>query len=247
MTKTIAGPGAGLAPRDRVAVAFDVDTAEDALAARDRMGDALGLAKLGSALFVREGMPLVRAFHDGGAKVFLDLKFHDIPSVVGKAVAKAVDEGIEYLTVHAAGGPAMIAEAVAAAERGSTKVLAVTVLTSLDLEAWRAGASPEEASIESAVGRLARMAIGAGAHGLVGSALETSLLREAGGADCTVVTPGIRMPDALAPSDQSRTMTPAEAAKAGSDILVVGRGVMKADSPAAALRSIQETLKEVDA
>jgi orotidine-5'-phosphate decarboxylase len=229
-----------------VAVAFDVETAEEALAARDRLGDALGLAKLGSALFVREGMPLVREFHDGGAKVFLDLKFHDIPSVVGKAVAKAVDEGIEYVTVHAAGGPAMIAEAVAAAERGSTRVLSVTVLTSLDLEAWRSGASPDEPTIEAAVGRLARLAVAAGTHGLVGSARETGLLREAGGAGCTLVTPGIRMPDAPAPPDQSRTMTPSEAARAGSDILVVGRGVMKADDPAAALRLVQATLKEVD-
>jgi orotidine-5'-phosphate decarboxylase len=247
VTETITGPGARLAPRDRVAVAFDVETAEEALAARDLLGDALGLAKLGSALFVREGMPLVRAFHEGGAQVFLDLKFHDIPSVVGKAVAKAVDEGIEYLTVHAAGGPAMIAEAVAAAERGRTKVLAVTVLTSLDLEGWRAGACPDEPSIASAVSRLATLAVGAGAHGLVGSALETGLLREAGGAGCTIVTPGIRMPDGPAPPDQSRTMTPAEAARAGSDILVVGRGVMKADDPSAALRSVQRTLEGVSA
>jgi orotidine-5'-phosphate decarboxylase len=157
----------------------------------------------------------------------------------------SVESGVEYLTVHAAGGPRMIEEAVAAAERGRTKVLAVTVLTSLDLASWRAGASPGEPSVESAVERLARLAVGAGAHGLVGSARETHLLRGVGGPDCTLVTPGIRMPDAPAPPDQSRTMTPEEAARAGSDILVIGRGVMRADDPAAALQSIQETLKEV--
>jgi orotidine-5'-phosphate decarboxylase len=239
----VAGPGARLAPEERVAVAFDVPTGQQALAARDRLGGALKLAKLGSALFVREGMPLVNAFRNGGAEVFLDLKFHDIPSVVGQAVEKAVDEGVRYLTVHAAGGPAMVEAAVKAAERGTTKVLAVTVLTSLDLEGWRAGASPDEESVESAVERLARLAVDAGAHGLVGSAREARLLREAGGPDAVVVTPGIRLPGTEAP-DQSRTMSVEEAVAEGSDVLVVGRGVMKAEDPAGTLRSIQRILQE---
>ncbi len=244
MSTTTTGPGSRLAARERVAVALDVETAADALAARDAMGDALGLAKLGSALFVREGMPLVRELKNGGAKVFLDLKFHDIPSVVGKAVEKAVAEGVDYLTVHAAGGSAMIEAAAAAAERGATKVLAVTVLTSLDLEAWRAGASPAEDSVELAVRRLATLATGAGAHGLVGSAREARVLREAGGPESVVVTPGIRLPGTEAP-DQSRTASVEEAVRAGSDVLVIGRGVMKAADPAAALRSVHAALEEV--
>ena len=234
-----------LAPKQRVAVAFDVETREDALALRDRLGDALGLAKVGSALFVREGMPLVRELKEEGSAVFLDLKFHDIPSVVGKAVEKAVANGVDYLTVHASGGRAMIEAAVKATAGSSTKVLAVTVLTSLDLDAWKAGASPGEESVEAAVRRLATLATEAGAHGLVGSAREAAILREAGGPDCVVVTPGISVGADAA--DQARTVTVEQAVASGADILVVGRGVRAADDPAAALRSIQAKLAEVPA
>ncbi|GJM45065.1 MAG: orotidine 5'-phosphate decarboxylase [Gemmatimonadota bacterium] len=244
MNETLIGPGGNLTARERVAVALDVPTAEDALRARDSFGDALGLAKVGSALFVRAGLPLIAELKDGGAQVFLDLKFHDIPTVVGQAVDKAVDAGVDYLTVHAAGGPAMVEAAVRAAERGSTRVLAVTVLTSLDLESWRAGASPDEASVEAAVSRLASLAVGAGAHGLVGSAREAGILRRAGGPSCTVVTPGIHMPGSETP-DQSRSVSVEEAVRSGSDILVIGRGVMNAPDPAAALRSVQHALEEV--
>jgi len=139
--------------RERVAVALDVETAQEALRIRDMLGAEAGLLKLGSALFVREGMPLVQALAANGAKIFLDLKFHDIPSVVGKAVEKACAGGVHYVTVHASGGRAMIEAAVAAAERGGagTRILGVTVLTSLDLAAWRAAASPGEESVEDAV------------------------------------------------------------------------------------------------
>lgn len=234
--------GHGMDVRERIAVALDVETMEAALAARDSMGGALGLAKVGSALFVREGMPLVRALKDGGAKVFLDLKFHDIPSVVGKAVEKAVAAGVDYLTVHAAGGAAMIEAAVNAAEKGRTKVLGVTVLTSLGLDAWRAGASPAEESVETAVERLAWLATEAGAHGLVGSAREARILRQAGGPQCIVVTPGILLPGQSSP-DQSRAVTVEDAVRSGADILVIGRGVMKAADPAEALRSVQHALE----
>ena len=108
MSATVTGPGADLAIKDRIAVAFDVETAEDVHDLRAELNGVLGLAKLGSALFVREGMPLVRELKDAGAGVFLDLKFHDIPSVVGKAVEKAAANGVDYLTVHASGGSAMI-------------------------------------------------------------------------------------------------------------------------------------------
>jgi len=235
-------------PKRRVAVAFDVETRDDALALRDRLGDALGLAKLGSALFVREGLRLVEDLQAGGTGVFLDLKFHDIPSVVGKAVEKAQASSVDLLTVHAAGGPAMIEAAVeAASRRGSnTRVLAVTVLTSLGLDDWRQGSSPAEESVESAVRRLAELAIDAGAHGLVGSAREAGLLREVGGKGAIVVTPGIQVPGAEV-SDQARTVSVAEAVKSGADVLVVGRGVTQADDPRATLLSIQEQLMEVSA
>lgn len=245
MTRTIGGPGAALSPRERVAVAFDVETADAARALRASLGEALGVAKLGSALFVREGMPLVDELKRGGAAVFLDLKFHDIPSVVGKAVEKAAARGVDYLTVHACGGATMIETAVRAAESAGTgtKVLAVTVLTSLSLDAWRAGASPDEPSVEEAVRRLAWLAVGAGAHGLVGSAREIRILREAGGPGTFVVTPGIAVPGAEV-ADQERTVTVEEAAASGADILVVGRGVRTAGDPRAALLRIQNALQE---
>lgn len=231
-----------LAPRDRVAVAFDVETAEEALRLRDRLGDDLGLAKIGNALFVREGLPLVREFREGGVAVFLDLKFHDIPSVVGKAVEKAVRAGIEYLTVHASGGSKMIEEAVRAAEGSATRILAVTVLTSLSLEGWREGASPSERTVEDAVTRLARLAVAAGAHGLVGSAREARILRSIGGPGACVVTPGVEVPGAAVP-DQARTVTVADAIASGADILVVGRGVRNAADPSSMLRSIQASFE----
>jgi orotidine-5'-phosphate decarboxylase len=243
----VRGPGPGLDPRERVAVAFDVADRAEARVLREQLGGALGLAKIGSALFVREGMELVREFKDAGVRVFLDLKFHDIPSVVGKAVEKAVAAKVDYLTVHAAGGAAMIAAAVDAAGRdgAGTKVLGVTVLTSLDLEGWRAGPSPQEESVESAVRRLGALAVGAGAHGLVGSARETAILREIGGPRTFVVTPGIRTEETTA-ADQARTMGVAEAARSGSDILVVGRGVRQAADPAATLREIQDRLRDAE-
>ncbi len=245
MTERAATVRARLRPKERVAVAFDVDTVEAAMRLREKLGDALGLAKVGSALYVREGMALVRALRKSGVRVFLDLKFHDIPSIVGMAVEKAAAEGVDYLTVHAAGSRAMVAEAVRAAREagGSTRILAVTVLTSLDLEAWRAGASPTETSIESAVRRLARLAIEAGAHGLVGSARETAILREAGGADAILVTPGIATSASASP-DQARTVTVRDAVQSGTDILVVGRGVWAAPDPRAALEGILAELKD---
>jgi orotidine-5'-phosphate decarboxylase len=232
-------------PKERVAVAFDVESRAEALALRKRLGSALGLAKIGSALFVREGAPLVRDFRKERVGVFLDLKFHDIPSVVGKAVEKAVAEDVDFVTVHASGGHAMLRAAVDATAGSRTKVLAVTVLTSLDLGAWRAGASPSEQSVEAAVRRLARLAVDAGAHGLVGSAREAAQLRELGGPQCVVVTPGISVGADAA--DQARTVSVEEAVASGADILVVGRGVLRAADPAAALRAIQAKLAQVPA
>jgi orotidine-5'-phosphate decarboxylase len=230
-----------LLARDRVAVAFDVATRKEALELREQLGASLGIAKLGSALFVREGMALVDALKRSGVAVFLDLKFHDIPSVVGQAVEKAVAHGVDYLTVQASGGRAMMEAAVKAAE--GTKILAVTVLTSLDLPAWRAGASPAEESIPAAVRRLAELAVRSGAHGLVGSVREAAILRDAGGEEAIVVTPGIRVPG-IDTADQSRGVSLEEAVASGADILVVGRGITRAASPEAALRSILTLLAE---
>lgn len=237
---------ARLQPRERVAVAFDVESMDAAMRLRDRLGNSLGLAKVGSALYVREGMALVRALQKSGVGVFLDLKFHDIPTVVGMAVEKAAAEGVDYLTIHAAGGAAMIEAAVQASRSAGetlpggtprTKILAVTVLTSLSLEDWRAAASPQEPSVEGAVRRLAKLAVGCGAHGLVGSARETTILREAGGEHTILVTPGITTASSKS-TDQARTLTVREAVRTGTDVLVVGRGVYAAADPQAALEEI---------
>ncbi|MFN8177951.1 MAG: orotidine-5'-phosphate decarboxylase [bacterium] len=242
---TRTGSRTSLPLRERVAVALDVETARDALAVRDLLGEEAGLLKLGSALFVREGLPLVTALAAGGAKVFLDLKFHDIPSVVGKAVEKACAGGVSYVTVHASGGRAMIEAAVRAAEQAGngTRVLGVTVLTSLDLASWRESASPGEQSVEAAVARLAALAVDGGAHGLVGSAREAALLRQIGGRAAVIVTPGIRIPG-VESRDQARTVGAEEAARSGADILVVGRGVVESKDPKEALRTIHRALEE---
>lgn len=244
---------ARLSPSQRVAVAFDVETFDAAMRLREKLDESLGLAKVGSALFVREGMRLVNALQQSGVRIFLDLKFHDIPSVVGMAVEKAAAESVDYLTVHAAGGRAMIEAAANAAAKAQpqsaerrTKILAVTVLTSLSLEDWKAGACPAESSIEDAVRRLARLAMSAGADGLVGSARETSILREASGPAAILVTPGITT-GAAAQSDQARTLSVKDAVRSGTDILVVGRGVWAAPDPRAALNEILEELGAVAA
>jgi orotidine-5'-phosphate decarboxylase len=243
---------ARLQPKERVAIAFDVETFDAAMRLRESLGDSIGLAKVGSALFVREGMRLVKALQQSGVRIFLDLKFHDIPSVVGMAVEKAACEEIDYLTVHAAGGRAMIEAAAKAAAHSPhsgesrTQILAVTVLTSLSLEDWRTGASPKETNVEDAVRRLALLAIDAGADGLVGSARETSILREAAGPLAILVTPGIST-GAAAQSDQARTLSVKDAVKSGTDILVVGRGVYAAPNPRAALDEILAELKAVSA
>jgi orotidine-5'-phosphate decarboxylase len=231
--------------RSRLIFALDVGSVDEAMKLIDLLTAEVGMFKVGKQLFVHAGPQIVRLIRERGGEVFLDLKFHDIPSVVGKAVEKAVAEDVHYVTVHASGGRAMIRAAVDAAAGSRAKVLAVTVLTSLDLVAWREGASPSEESVEAAVRRLARLAVDAGAHGLVGSARETALLRAAGGKDCVIVTPGISVGAGAA--DQARTATVEEAIAGGADILVVGRGVLRADDPAAVLRAIQAKLAQVPA
>jgi orotidine-5'-phosphate decarboxylase len=241
-----------LQPIERIAVAFDVETYDAAIQLRKTLGDSLGLAKVGSALFTREGMLLVKALKRTGIKIFLDLKFHDIPSVVEKAVERAAIQGVDYVTVHAAGGRAMIEAAVRGAAKAPpfegqpdrrTRVLAVTVLTSLTLEDWRACSCPQENSIVDAVRRLGRMAMEAGADGLVCSAWETEILREVAGPKAILVTPGITTPDSTA-TDQARTLSVRDAVRSGSDILVIGRGICAAPDPRAALDAILQQLED---
>jgi orotidine-5'-phosphate decarboxylase len=223
--------------RDRLAFALDYPTLAEAEAGAEQVRDAVGVLKVGLELFVAEGPAAVRLGGKLGLKLFLDLKLHDIPETVERAVATAGQLGASLLTVHAAGGPRMLEAAAARAEREAAglKLLAVTVLTSLDaadLAATGVSAAPAEHVL-----RLGKLARAAGIHGLVCSTAEVGALRGALGPDTILVTPGIR-PTGSAAGDQKRVGTPASALRDGSSLLVVGRPIRDAQDPAAAARSI---------
>lgn len=225
------------APAGRLIIALDVPRQEAALALTRRLGDAPALVKLGLELFCAEGPAALEAL-SAVAPVFLDLKLHDIPNTVAGAVRALAPRRPAMLTLHAGGGPAMIAAARAAAEEAGADrpiLLAVTVLTSMDAatlhEVGVAGGPAQQ------VLRLARMAMAAGADGLVCSAREVALIRDALGEAPLLVVPGIR-PAGSPAGDQARIATPEEAVAAGADWIVVGRPVTAAPDPAAAARAI---------
>jgi len=228
-----------MTPRDRLVLALDVPTPEEARARVDLLAGSVGLFKVGSQLFTEAGPAFVRELRARNEGVFLDLKYHDIPNTVGHAVARAVDLGVSLLTVHALGGPAMLQAARKAAEGSATRVLAITILTSHAEDSLAAlglrGRLPEN------VERLARLARDAGAHGVVASPHEIALVREACGPGFLVVTPGIR-PAGAAVGDQARAATPAWAVAQGADYIVVGRPILEAADPRAAARTIVESL-----
>jgi orotidine-5'-phosphate decarboxylase len=231
--------------------AIDTPDLAEALALA-RLCEAAGAGiKLGLEFFVARGAEGVRAVVALGVPVFLDLKFHDIPNTVAAACREAARLGVSFLTVHAAGGTAMLQAAVDGVETGTAdraatgvqavppRLLAVTVLTSLaaeDLSAIGVNAAPE-----TQVLRLAGLARVAGVDGVVCSAHELLALRQAFGPDLLTVVPGIR-PEWAATGDQKRTMTPAEARQAGADYLVIGRPITASADPAAALARIRADL-----
>jgi len=220
---------------DRLIVALDVADAFAARAIARRLAGEVGMFKVGSQLFTAAGPSIVRELVADGQRVFLDLKFHDIPNTVAGAVAAAARLGVSLVTVHAAGGTAMIAAAAEAVRGTATRVLAITVLTSLDAAALNAIGIG--GGVEAGVTRLARLAAKAGAHGVVASPHEARALRDARGGGFLVVTPGIR-PAGTAMDDQARAATPASALAAGADYLVVGRPILAAPDPVAAARAI---------
>jgi orotidine-5'-phosphate decarboxylase len=222
---------------DRLIVALDLPD----LAAEDRALDQLAgtvrFFKVGLELFAACGPAAVERVRRRGARVFLDLKVCDIPATARGAVASAARLGVDLLTVHALGGAAMIRAAREASDAspGGPKILAVTLLTSLaapDLAAFNLAGPVEEAVV-----RLGRLAVAAGAHGLVASPLEVAALRAALGREVLLVTPGVR-PASAAAHDQKRTLTPREAVAAGADHLVVGRPILESPDPAAAAAAI---------
>ncbi len=224
-------------PRDRLIVALDLPSRDVALAMAETLGDAVLWYKVGLELYLAEGAGIVRELTALGKRVFLDLKLHDIPNTVAGAVRSAAQTGASMLTLHGAGGPAMLKAAVDAARLlpYSPRLLAVTVLTSMDTaELARIGISH---TVEEQVHTLAKMALDCGVDGLVCSPLEVQALREMGGPGPTLVVPGIRSTtDVL--SDQRRTASAADAVERGASMIVVGRPILQALNPADAARSI---------
>ena len=238
--------------RDKLIVALDLPSGDAATRMAERLEGHVGMFKVGSELFTAEGPVPVRYLVATGHRVFLDLKFHDIPNTVRAAARGAAQLGVSMVNVHASGGRKMMeaalegarsALAVDAGKPGLSpgpgvtgpKVLAVTILTSLerqDLEQLGISGTPLEVVV-----RLASLAQSAGLDGVVASAREISALRQACGPDFLIVTPGIRPADAAA-NDQARIATPASAIAAGADYLVVGRPITGAPDPAAAADAI---------
>ncbi len=226
-------------PVERLVVALDVPTASEALELTRKLSGRVGMVKVGLELFCAEGPSFVRELQRS-APVFLDLKFHDIPTTVQRALEAVLALDPRLVNVHAQGGPAML-EAAAGAVRahrqrgGTTELLAVTVLTSLDREALaRLGSTAEPADMALHLAKLAREC---GMDGVVCSAQEARLLREACGPDFRLLTPGIR-PLGAAVQDQARVVTPAQALRDGATWLVVGRPITRAEDPAAAADAI---------
>jgi len=226
---------------EQLIVALDVDTAADARALADRLRGAVGGFKIGSRLFTREGPALVEELASRD-RVFLDLKFHDIPNTVAGAVAASTRLGVWMLNVHASGGLAMMraareaaAEEAARGSRPAPLVIAVTMLTSLDQQAL--GEIGLQASVADQVGRLAALTESAGLDGVVASPQEIEIIRRRCGQTFAIVAPGIRGA-ADERGDQSRTATAADALAAGATYLVVGRPIIAAADPRAAAERI---------
>ena len=231
-----------MTPANRILCAIDTPDLNAATALAETLSDTIGGIKLGNEFFTAQGPAGVRHIAQTGLKIFLDLKFHDIPNTVACAVAAASTLDCFMLTIHASGGSAMIRAAADARGEGGPKIVAVTVLTSLgddDLASvGQAGPAAEQ------VMRLGNLARTAGADGLVASPHEVAALRAALGDDCLLVVPGVR-PSWASTDDQVRIMTPAEAVKAGADYLVIGRPITRAANPRdAALRIVEDIAAE---
>jgi len=229
-----------------IIAALDVPTTEQALKLAKEIAPVVGAFKIGGELFTSAGPDIVRRVRDMGAAVFLDLKFHDIPNTVAKAVASATRLDVQMLTIHTSGGLEMMRAAEESAQqtalqsgRNAPLVLGVTVLTSMD------GNALSEIGCEPNVGRhverLANLAVQAGLRGLVCSPLEITALRQILPGKIQLVTPGIRT-GAEKADDQKRTLTPREALNAGANWLVIGRPIYAAENPRAAVEKILKSL-----
>ncbi len=233
---------------ERLVLALDVERREEALALVSELRDSVGMFKVGHQLFTAHGPDMVRAIRALGAEVFLDLKYHDIPHTVAKAVAEAVSLGVRIVNVHALGGLDMMKAAAESAREAAEKLgvpapltLAVTVLTSMDQRSLRRELKISR-SLQREVAHLARLAQRAGMSGVVASPQEIKMLRRSVKGAFTILTPGVR-PAWAGKDDQKRVMTPAEAVAAGADYIVIGRPVLKAPDRKAAVEKILDEIR----
>ena len=227
--------------KSTVIVALDYDNQDSALTLADRLDPTLCRLKVGKELFTAVGPSVVKKLTDRGFDIFLDLKFHDIPNTVAKAIGTAADLGVWMTNVHASGGSRMMSAARQALDsKGSDMLLiGVTVLTSMDISDLEEVGVQGNASAQ--VLRLAELAKNSGLDGVVCSAQEAKLLKESLGQGFKLVTPGIRLADSVA-DDQRRIVTPADALALGSDYLVIGRPITKSTDPLATLLEINHSL-----
>lgn len=234
---------------DRLIVALDVSTMDAMKSIVSSLGDSVSFYKVGMELFYAEGDQTVRYLQEHGKHVFLDLKLHDIPNTVAHGVSSLTRLGANLITIHGQGGPIMMKAAAEAARESAEKLgierpklLAITVLTSFDDESWTSigGQLP----IADQVIRLAKLAKESGMDGVVCSALEAKMIREACGPDFLIVTPGIR-PSFAATNDQKRIAKPSSALQDGASRLVIGRPITQAEHPQEAVRLIIEEMESV--
>jgi len=233
-----------LDPKDRLAVALDHPDAYQAMKLVDSLGQTCQWFKVGMELYYAAGNDIIRQLRDRGFDVFLDLKLHDIPNTVAGAVRSATKAGASLLTIHASGGSAMMTAAAEAAKApGSPRLLAVTVLTSMD--AAQLAATGITASPADQVLKLAKLARQSGIDGFVCSAEEVAAVRAATGPQTLLVIPGIR-PAGAAIDDQKRIATPSQAIAQGASMLVVGRPITQAKDPAAAAEDILNEIAQAE-
>jgi len=234
--------------KDRIVLALDVDDDQEALGIVAELKETVGMFKVGHQLFTAFGPDIVRRIINLGGRVFLDLKYHDIPNTVAKASAEAVKLGVSIFNVHALGGLDMMRAAAESARETAGKlniplpiVLAVTILTSMEEKNLRKELKITR-SLQREVAHLARLAQRAGMHGVVASPQEIKMLRRAVRGEFVILTPGVR-PAWSGLDDQKRVMTPGEAVAAGADYIVVGRPILKAPDRREAVKKILEEIE----
>jgi len=237
-----------LSARERLVLALDVDNFESAKKLVEKLSNYVGVFKVGSQLFIAEGTKVIKMIHEKGGKVFLDLKFHDIPNTVARAAEVATKLGVYIFNVHTSGGYEMMKVPAETAKEASLAlginkplILGVTLLTSINQEILEKEIGIKR-KLKKQVVNLARLAQDAGLDGVVASPQEIKEIRKACGKDFVILTPGIR-PANESKDDQKRVMTPGEALKLGSDFLVVGRPIRNASHPVEAAKKILEEME----